>query len=107
MFWLVMLQGINLADCVRCLHCKDNITPGHEPDDCPLVALVASNAVAITAATGAAVSVAKLLPVKIMRLFPKTVLDAIKALHNRPSGTFDYEGKSMRAMSKTSMMAPT
>ena len=57
MFWLVLLQGINLVDCVRCLHCKDNITPGHEPDECPLVALVASNVVAITAATGAVVSV--------------------------------------------------
>ena len=71
MFWLVMLQGINLADCVRCLHCKDNISPGHDPDACPLVVVVAANVVAITAAAGAAVSVSKLLPIKIMRLFPK------------------------------------
>ena len=40
MFWLFMLQGIILADCVRCFHCKDNITPGHDPDACPLVVVV-------------------------------------------------------------------
>ena len=101
MFWLVMLHGINFAECVRCLHCKDNVTPAHDPGNCPLVVLVAANVAAITTATGAVVSVAKLLPVKIVRLFPKTVLDAIKALHNRPTGTFDYEGKTINEVFKS------
>ena len=52
MFWLVMLQGINFAECVRCLHCKDNIAPGHDADASPLVVVVAANVVAITAAAG-------------------------------------------------------
>ena len=69
--------------------------------------MVAANVAAITAATGAVVSVAKLLPVKIMRLFPKTVLDAIKALHNRPSGTFDYDGKSITEVFDAAMHGHT
>ena len=48
-----MMLAINFADGVRCLHCKDNITPDHDPDDCPLVVLVAANVVAVAAASGA------------------------------------------------------
>ena len=39
MFWLVMMLCINFSEGVRCLHCKDNILPGHAPADCPLVVL--------------------------------------------------------------------
>ena len=107
MFLLVLMQGINLVDCVRCLHCKDNIMPDHAPADCPLVVVVAANVAAVAAATGTAVSVSKLLPIKIMRLFPKTVLDAIKALHNKPSGTFDYSGKSISEVFDAAMHGHT
>ena len=107
MFWLVMLHGINFAECVRCLHCKDNVTPAHDPANCPLVVMVAANVAAIATATGAVVSVAKLLPVKIVRLFPKTVLDAIKALHNRPTGTFDYGSKTINEVFDAAMHGHT
>ena len=48
MFWLVLMLGINLVDCVRCLHCKDNIMPDHAPADCPLVVVVAANVAAVS-----------------------------------------------------------
>ena len=81
--------------------------PDHAPADCPLVVVVAANVVAVAAAAGTAVSVSKLLPIKIMRLFPKTVLDAIKALHNKPSGTFDYNGKSISEVFDAAMHGHT
>ena len=107
MFWLVMMLGINFSEGVRCLHCKDNILPGHAPADCPLVVVVAANVVAVAAAAGTAVSVSKLLPLKIMRLFPKTVLDAIKALHNKPSGSFDYDSKNISQVFDAAMHGHT
>ena len=107
MFWLVMMLGINFSECVRCLHCKDNIGPAHDPDACPFVVLVAANVAAVAAAGGTAVSVSKLLPLKVMRLFPKTVLDAIKSLHNRPTGSFEYANKSISQVFDAAMHGHT
>ena len=42
-----------------------------------------------------------------MRLFPKTVLDALKSLHTRPSGSFDYEGKSINQVFDAAMHGHT
>ena len=74
MFWLVVLMCVNMSEGVQCLTCKDNISPLHDSDDCPLTATVATNVVALTAAAGAVISVAKLLPTKLMRLFPRAII---------------------------------
>ena len=77
MFWLTILMCINMAEGVRCVTCKDNISPAHDSDACPLTATVATNVVALTAAAGTVISVAKLLPIKVIRLFPRAILEAL------------------------------
>ena len=39
MFWLVVLMCINLSEDVQCLTCKDNISPTHDTDACPLTTI--------------------------------------------------------------------
>ena len=96
MFWLVVLMCINVSEGVQCLTCKDNISPEHDTDACPLTTTVATNVAALTAVAGTMMSVAKLLPIKVVRLFPRAILDALKAITQRPVGTFDYNGKTVQ-----------
>ena len=80
MFWLVVLMCINVSESVQCLTCKDNISPLHATDACPLTTTVATNVAALTAVAGTMITVAKLLPIKVVRLFPRAILDALKAI---------------------------
>ena len=73
MFWLVVVMCVTLSEGVQCLTCKDNISPAHDTDACPLTTTVATNVAALTAVAGTVISVSKLLPIKVIRLFPRAI----------------------------------
>lgn len=107
MFWLVVVMCVTLSEGVQCLTCKDNISPAHDTDACPLTTTVATNVAALTAVAGTVISVSKLLPIKVIRLFPRAILDALKAITQRPTGTFDYNGKTVQQVFQAAMHGHT
>ena len=94
-FWFICFYMIPPSQAVNCVTCKDNISPAHNTAACPLSAGVVANVAALGAASTALVAISQLLPVKFVRVLPRAVLDSLKGLVNRPSGAFDYTGKSI------------
>ena len=85
MFWLVALLFLFDPVGAVCVHCLGNVPGCGGSDSCPLMTGVTDNAAALAASASTLVVVAKLLPNKILRVLPRSVLDTIKSMVNKPT----------------------
>ena len=87
----LLVSYLPYVHAVTCIHCKDRFDPpGHAPDHCPTLTVVAANVAAAAAGTYALINLDKILPTYVLRLFPRAAIRALSTLRNTPNPGAGY-----------------
>ena len=78
---LLMVCCLPVVEGVTCHHCRDRFDPpGHAPEACPTITVVAANVTAAAAGTYLLTNLDKVLPDYVLCLFPRAALRALATL---------------------------